>query len=111
MTTRLLPPSPPMLAAKATDTQIQKLFDTTGVLIGSPKLDGIRCTIQEGGAYSKSLKLIRNKHVQSLLANNEHLGGLDGELIVGSPTAPDVYGTTTSNIMRESASIADLKIR
>jgi hypothetical protein len=35
MTTRLLPPSPPMLAAKATDTQIQKLFDTTGVLIGS----------------------------------------------------------------------------
>ena len=69
MTTRLLPPSPPMLAAKATDTQIQKLFDTTGVLIGSPKLDGIRCTIQEGGAYSKSLKLIRNKHVQNTLPN------------------------------------------
>ena len=35
----------PMLAAKATDEQIQKLFDTNAIMIGSPKLDGIRCTI------------------------------------------------------------------
>jgi len=91
----------PMLAAKATDLQIQKLFDTNGILIGSPKLDGIRCTIQGQKAYSRSLKLIRNKHVQSKLSVPE-LEGLDGELIVGSPTAHDVYRTTTSNVMRES---------
>jgi len=94
----------PMLAAKATDEQIQKLFDTNIVMIGSPKLDGIRCTIQNGQAYSRSLKLIRNKHVQNeLSARIDHsLEGLDGELIVGSPTAHDVYRKTTSNVMRES---------
>ena len=91
----------PMLAAKATDEQIQKLFDTNAIMIGSPKLDGIRCTIQNGQAYSRSLKLIRNKHIQSELSDAV-LEGLDGELIVGSPTAPDVYRTTTSAVMRES---------
>ena len=91
----------PMLAAKATDEQIQKLFDTNGLMIGSPKLDGVRCTIQNGKAYSRSLKLIRNKYVQSELSDAV-LEGLDGELIVGSPTAPDVYRTTTSAVMRES---------
>ena len=91
----------PMLAAKATDEQIQKLFDTNGIMIASPKLDGVRCTIQNGKAYSRSLKLIRNKYVQSELSDAV-LEGLDGELIVGSPTAPDVYRTTTSAVMRES---------
>ena len=91
----------PMLAAKATDEQIQKLFDTNAIMIGSPKLDGIRCTIQNGQAYSRSLKLIRNKHIQSELSDAV-LEGLDGELIVGSPTAPDVYRTTTSAVIRES---------
>ena len=91
----------PMLAITATDKQLQKLFDTNAIMIGSPKLDGIRCTIQNGQAYSRSLKLIRNKHIQNELSDAV-LEGLDGELIVGSPTAPDVYRTTTSAVMRES---------
>jgi len=101
MTLHVLPKEKPMLATKATDEQIQKLFETNGLMIGSPKLDGVRCTIQNGQAYSRSLKLIRNKYVQSELSDAV-LEGLDGELIVGSPTAPDVYRTTTSAVMREN---------
>lgn len=91
----------PMLATKATDKQIEILLNNNGILHASPKLDGIRCTIQSGQAYSRSLKLIRNKHVQSLLSRRSLLEGLDGELIVGNPTAHDVYRTTSSGIMRE----------
>lgn len=62
----------------------------------SPKLDGIRCVVKDGVVLSRSLKPIRNKHVQSLFG---HLHGLDGELIVGDPTAPDVFQKTTSGVM------------
>ena len=89
----------PMLAATATDEQIRTLLSTFGKMNASPKLDGIRCTIQQGKALSRSLKLIRNEHVQAILGDPA-LNGLDGELIVGSPTAHDVYRTTTSAIMR-----------
>lgn len=66
----------------------------------SPKLDGIRCVIFGGVAYSRSMKPIRNKYVQSWVAENaETLEGLDGELIVGSPTAPDVFQVTSSGVM------------
>ena len=91
--------SKPMLAATATDAQIRTLLSTFGQMSASPKLDGIRCTVQQGKAFSRSLKLIRNEHVQAILGDSM-LNGLDGELIVGSPTAHDVYRTTTSAIMR-----------
>ena len=90
----------PMLAGKATDEQIRKLFQKFGKLEASPKLDGIRCMIQDGIALSRSLKPIRNKHVQSLLGHKE-FNGLDGELIVGVPTDRDVYRNTTSHVMSE----------
>ena len=89
----------PMLAGKADDDQIERLLNK-GAMIGSPKLDGIRCLIQNGIALSRSLKEIRNKYVQTILGVPE-LSGLDGELIVGTPTDTDVYRNTTSNIMRE----------
>ena len=89
----------PMLAGKATDEQIEKLLNKSQ-MIASPKLDGIRCIIQNGIALSRSLKEIRNKYVQTILGVPE-LSGLDGELIVGAPTDSDVYRNTTSNIMRE----------
>ena len=89
----------PMLAGKATDEQIEKLLNKSS-MIASPKLDGIRCIIQNGIALSRSLKDIRNKYVQTILGVPE-LSGLDGELIVGAPTDSDVYRNTTSNIMRE----------
>lgn len=62
----------------------------------APKLDGIRCVVKDGVVLSRSLKPIRNKHVQALFG---HLHGLDGELIVGDPTAPDVFQKTTSGVM------------
>ena len=87
----------PMLAGKATDEQIEKLLDR-GPMEASPKLDGIRCMIQNGIALSRSLKPIPNKHVQSELGHKE-FNGLDGELIVGAPTDSDVYRNTTSHVM------------
>ena len=37
----------------------------------SDKLDGIRCIILNGVAYSRSLKPIRNKYVQDLFGRGE----------------------------------------
>jgi len=87
----------PMLAATADEAIIQKLLSKT-YLIASPKLDGIRGTVQHAKLLSRSLKLIRNEYVQQMLGC-ERLQGIDGELIVGSPTAKDVYRKTNSAIM------------
>ena len=65
-------------------------------IYSQPKLDGIRVIIKDGIVYSRSLKPIPNKHVQSLFG---HLHGADGELIVGNPTAHDVFQKTTSSVM------------
>ena len=89
----------PMLAGKATDEQISKLFDKVKEMYASPKLDGIRCMIQDGVALSRSLKPIRNEFIQSILSN-PMFDGLDGEIISGDPTADDVYRITTGNVMR-----------
>lgn len=62
----------------------------------SPKLDGIRCIIHEGIAYSRNAKPIRNRFVQKWAAE---LDGLDGELIVGSETDPLCMNNTQSGIM------------
>ncbi len=67
-------------------------------LISSPKLDGIRCLIKDGIAYSRTLKPIRNNYIQSLIGRSE-FNGLDGELIVGDPTAPDCMRVTNSGVM------------
>lgn len=64
----------------------------------SPKLDGIRCLVVNGVAVGRSLKPIPNKHVQSLIGKSE-FNGLDGELIVGNPTAKGVFQVTTSGVM------------
>ena len=75
----------PMLAGKATDDQIEKLL-AKGPMEASFKLDGIRCMIQDGVALSRSLKPIRNKHVQSVIGRKE-FNGFDGES-VPIPTLP-----------------------
>jgi DNA ligase-1 len=66
----------------------------------TPKLDGIRCLIKDGVALSRTLKLIPNKHIQEW-ANYYYadLEGMDGELIVGSPTSSTVYRDTNSFVM------------
>lgn len=85
----------PMLAAEA---DLNKLKFP---LIASPKLDGVRALIKGGVVLSRSLKPIPNKHVQMLFGRPE-LEGLDGELIVGSPTDKDCFNNTSGAIRRES---------
>src|SRR4051812_46167471 len=64
----------------------------------SHKLDGVRATIQGGRVLSRALKEIPNRHVQRTFGR-AGLEGLDGELIVGSPTAEDCYRKTVSATM------------
>jgi len=67
----------------------------------SAKLDGIRCLVQGGMALSRSLKPIRNHYIQRTV---QKFPNLDGELIIGSPTDPDVYRKTNSGVMSYSGS-------
>ena len=64
----------------------------------STKFDGIRALVIEGVVYSRSLKPIRNKHVQNLFGKPEY-NGFDGELVVGDIYAKDVFQKTTSGVM------------
>ncbi len=66
----------------------------------SPKLDGIRAIVFGGTIYSRNLKPIPNRYIQSVVAEHaEFLEGLDGELIVGNPTDPRCFNISTSGIM------------
>lgn len=69
----------------------------------SEKLDGIRCIVFGGVAYSRSLKPIPNQHIQEYVKYHaEALEGMDGELIIGDKNAPDVFNQSTSGVMRQS---------
>ena len=73
--------------------------DTTKLVFpiyASPKLDGIRVIIKDNQVLSRNGKLIPNMFIQSLLKSYH---GLDGELIVGYPTHPNVFQFTTSGVM------------
>lgn len=84
----------PMLAGKVPEDLDRIRYP----VLASAKLDGIRCLIKDGVAYSRTLKPIRNYHVQRLLGRPEY-EGFDGELIVGSPTAKNAMQASTSGIM------------
>ncbi len=73
----------PMLSADASNFDLNKI---RWPMLVSPKLDGLRCIVWEGVAYSRNGKPFRNHFVQEW-ASDKH--NLDGELIVGSPTDPD----------------------
>jgi DNA ligase-1 len=89
----------PMLAAKPDPEEMDAtLAKLSYPALWSPKLDGIRTTVQNGKLYSRSLKLIPNLEMQKLWGRKE-LNGLDGEIIVGSPTAEDCFNRTTSIAM------------
>ena len=64
----------------------------------STKFDGIRAMVIDSVVYSRSLKPIRNKHVQKLFGKPEY-NGFDGELVVGDIYAKDVFQKTTSGVM------------
>jgi DNA ligase-1 len=74
-------------------------------LLASPKIDGIRCVIDKTAEYmydpySRSGKIIRNKFIQQQIGLTPFYG-LDGELVVGEASAPDVYNRTSSGVMAE----------
>jgi len=82
----------PMLAATIKDTAALKF-----PLLASPKLDGVRCIVDGGVLYSRNQKPIPNKFTQERFS---HLpDGIDGELIVGSPTSSTAFRDTTSGVM------------
>lgn len=82
----------PMLAVEA---DLSKLKFP---VLASPKLDGVRALVRDGVVLSRSLKAIPNRHVQETFGRPE-LEGLDGELILGDPTHPEVYRRTVSAVM------------
>jgi len=67
----------------------------------SPKLDGIRCSIVDGKALSRTLKPIPNKHIYYQLSSSV-FDGLDGELIVGDPTSKTCYTDSVSGVMKQT---------
>ena len=64
----------------------------------STKFDGVRALVIDGIVYSRSMKPIRNNHVQKLFGKPEY-NGFDGELVVGDIYAKDVFQKTTSGVM------------
>jgi DNA ligase-1 len=82
----------PMLSATLTEELLHTLRYP---LLLSPKLDGFRCIVWEGVAYSRNAKPIRNRFIQEWAADKHNL---DGELIVGYPTGDDVFGRTSSGV-------------
>lgn len=73
----------PMLSGKAP----ADLSQLTYPLLASPKLDGIRCIIDEwGNPVSRTLKMIPNDHVRATL--HDAPCGFDGELMLRDLTTP-----------------------
>lgn len=83
-----------------TDEQLQVVLNTHGYVLGSPKLDGYRCTTQDG-AFTSSMKKITNLFIQRILSNPMY-NGLDGELIVGKPNLLETFNNTTGPVRRAS---------
>lgn len=82
----------PMLAAQAVE-------HFKFPLLASPKLDGVRATVIDGHLRSRSLKPFANRHVQQAFSQGR-FDGLDGEFILGDPTAEGVYRETNAALSR-----------
>lgn len=76
-------------------------------LYASPKLDGVRGVVIDGVLHSRSLKTFPNRFVQERFSRPEY-SGLDGELILGSPTAKDVFRVTSGACQRHAGEL-DMK--
>lgn len=88
----------PMLAKAYDRKRLEKHFGQGGVVLGSPKLDGIRCVIRGGNVLARSLKPIPNHHIREMLSGfNYH----DGEIIIGDPADPLVLSNTNSGVRSE----------
>ena len=83
----------PLLAAKVDLTKLEY------PVYASVKLDGIRCLIQDGVAYSRKWKPLPNQQLQEWAKNLRYTNYTDGELIIGRPDDKGVFRTTMSTIM------------
>lgn len=89
----------PMLAAKADADDMVNLHYP---LLGSPKLDGIRCIIHPTrGPVTRSFKVVPNLHIQKLLGH-EDLIGLDGEIMLIGRTNAQDFNSIQSAVMSRS---------
>jgi DNA ligase-1 len=71
----------------------------------TPKLDGIRCLVDnKDQCVSRTLKPIPNAYIRKVLSRSAYRG-FDGELIVGDPTAKDVYRKTNSVVMNKNVKV------
>lgn len=89
----------PMLAAKCDVEVLPSLLQVA--YIASPKIDGVRVVIGPNGPMTRSLKPVGNTYIRTLLTD-ERLIGLDGEIVVGEPNAPNVFNKTTGAVRRQS---------
>lgn len=81
----------PMLAYSKTPALTELKYP----LLASPKLDGIRCIMADGIAYSRSMKRIPNLHIQNELKKLK-MHGLDGELMLRKGDFNDVQSAVMS---------------
>ena len=96
-------PLKPMLASALSDPN--DLSSLRFPVFASPKLDGIRATFQDGRILSRTLKEIPNTNIHKIFGNlpKDVCDGMDGEFIVGDPTAKDAFRKTTSVVMSDDA--------
>jgi len=78
-----------------TDLELESLIYP---IVGSPKLDGFRCSVADQ-PYTSSMKPFANRFVREELSHPEY-AGLDGEIIVGDPKDPDVFYHTSGPVRR-----------
>lgn len=74
-------------------------------VFGSPKLDGWRCLVNDAYPHplTRTLLPIPNRFVKACFATSQFsIHGLDGEITVGPPNAPDVWNRTQSGLSSSS---------
>lgn len=86
-------PFRPMLADSADLTKLR--FP----VVGSAKLDGIRCVIHEGKPKTRMLEDIPNLHIQKCLSDPRY-ANLDGEIVTFTNNVMDDFNTIQGNVMR-----------
>src|SRR6187399_613175 len=100
-----------MLKPQLLPRETPSLVDLPYPLLGSPKIDGIRCLFTREGPILRSGKPIPNEHIRSVLEDHcEALHGLDGEIIAGEdPSVDGLFGKTTS-LLRHHTKVGDWSI-
>lgn len=86
----------PMLAEHVT------LEEVKFPILASPKLNGIRCIVFDGVAYSRSMKPLPNQYLQQWARDNAFvLEAMDGEIIAGPENASDALNRSVSFCMKK----------